>query len=277
MRFIALILACLFSWTTFAQVPMTGAGLGAPASSGAGCTQATNFLARTSGLNTTHQNAYTTMICGMVTDGTWTLLDAFYVFATSTSTVALTNLVSSSFGGTVTGTMTFTADSDYTPAAINSFVSTNYNPNTAGGQFTQNTAHASVWVKSLVNNQASFGDIGALNISVIFPDFGGSAFCRINDATAGGASNGGNPGLFFGNRSGASAWQCYQNGTSINSGTDAATTLNNDAFSYPGTDGVNTTGNPIMAGSIGGNMNSTQQAAFYARLHLYLQTIAGVP
>jgi hypothetical protein len=38
-------------------------------SGGAGCTAATNFLARTSGLSGTETTAYTTMICGLVTDG----------------------------------------------------------------------------------------------------------------------------------------------------------------------------------------------------------------
>lgn len=270
----------LIAALVFAPLPQLNAAGWLPlakSSGGGGCSQATAFLARTSGLDATHQTAYTTMICGMVTDGTWALLDAFYVFATSTTTIAQLNLVSSSFTGTTTGTMTFTADSDYTPAAINSYIDTNFNPNTAGGLFTQNSAFAGVWIKSLVNNQASFGDAGALNISQIYPNFGGQVFCRINNATAGGVSNGGNPGLFLGSRDTAASWQCYQNGVSVNTGTDASTALNNDDFSFPGTDGANATGNPIMAGAFGSKMNSTQQANFYSRLHTYLQTIAGIP
>src|SRR5208282_4996530 len=72
-----------------------------------GCAQATAFIARTSGLSTTEKNAYTAMICGMVTDGTWSLLDVLYIFATNNTTTAALNLVSSSFNGTVTGSMSF--------------------------------------------------------------------------------------------------------------------------------------------------------------------------
>lgn len=43
MRFIALIFALLFSWSVSAQVPMTGAGLGAPASGGGGTPSVTSL------------------------------------------------------------------------------------------------------------------------------------------------------------------------------------------------------------------------------------------
>ena len=69
---------------------------------GGGCSAATTFLARTSGLSGTETTAYTTMICGMITDGTWSLFDGLYVFATNTKTTAKLNLVSTSYGLTRT-------------------------------------------------------------------------------------------------------------------------------------------------------------------------------
>jgi hypothetical protein len=74
------------------------------------------FLARTSGLNAAHRNAYTALIDGLVTDGVWTSLDALYITATDTTTNANLNLVSSSFPLTQTGTITFTADQGYSNA-----------------------------------------------------------------------------------------------------------------------------------------------------------------
>lgn len=261
-----------------AQFNGCAAGFCTPATvSSGGCSQATTFLARTSGLNVTHQNAYTTMICGMVTDGTWAHLDALYVFATSTTTIAQLNLVSTSFTGTTVGTMTFTADSDYQPNAINSYIDTHDNTSTSGGLYAQNSAHLSVWVKNQgANNEPTAGDTGAINSQLIYTSFGGSAYCRINNTTAGGVSNGGNGGLFFGNRSGATAWQCYQNASSINTGADASVALINVDQSFPGNNGV-TPGSNIMAASIGDSMTSTQEGNFYAKLHGFLQTIAGIP
>jgi hypothetical protein len=53
-------------------------------------------------------SAVTTAVCGMVTDGTWSLLDALYVFAINSTTNAKLNWVSTNHSPTVNGTLTFT-------------------------------------------------------------------------------------------------------------------------------------------------------------------------
>ena len=83
-----------------------------------GCSQATTFIARTSGLSGTESAAYTAMICGMVTDGTWTLFDALYIFATNTTTSANLNLVSTNYNITVGVAPTFSADHGYTAGEL---------------------------------------------------------------------------------------------------------------------------------------------------------------
>src|SRR5208283_4790005 len=98
-----------------------------------GCGQANAFIARTSGLSATENAAYTAMICGMVTDGTWSLLDALYIFATNNTTTAALSLVSSTYNGTVTGTLTFSADNGWTGNGSTGYLSTNLTPSSAGG------------------------------------------------------------------------------------------------------------------------------------------------
>jgi hypothetical protein len=73
------------------------------------------------------------MICGMVTDGTWSLLDALYIFATNNTTTANLNLVSTSFGITQVGTVTFAADTGYTGDGSTGALGTNFNPNVVSG------------------------------------------------------------------------------------------------------------------------------------------------
>ena len=75
---------------------------------------AADFLARTTGLDATHTNAYTALINGLVTDGIWDKLDVFHIYATQDSTTAKLNLVSSSFTATANGSPTFTADRGFT-------------------------------------------------------------------------------------------------------------------------------------------------------------------
>jgi hypothetical protein len=110
-----------------------------------GCTQATTFLARTSGLSGTETTAYTNLICGMVTDGTWSLLDALYIFATNTTTTAKLNLISTSFPiayhGTPAESSQFSADHGYTGDGSTVYLDTGFIPSSAGGVFTLNSAH----------------------------------------------------------------------------------------------------------------------------------------
>jgi hypothetical protein len=129
---------------------------------GGGCSQATAFLARTSGLDGTHTTAYTNLICGLVTDGliTGTMagsgsgatacgskFDAIYILATQDATTAKLNLCSTTFSpATLTGSPTFTADRGYQSAAGTDRISTGFNASTASSpNFVQDSAHLSIW------------------------------------------------------------------------------------------------------------------------------------
>jgi hypothetical protein len=89
------------------------------------CSQASNFLARTSGLTGTETTAYGVLICGLVTDGIITgtmngansgsgacgsTLDALYILATNNTTTASLNLCGTSYSLVTHGTTTFTPD-----------------------------------------------------------------------------------------------------------------------------------------------------------------------
>jgi hypothetical protein len=136
----------------------------APMAPPADCSQATTFLARTSGLSGTETAAYTTMICGMVSDGTWSLLDALYIFATNNTTTANLNLVSTNFGITQVGTVTFAADTGYTGDSSTGVLNTGFIPASSGINYLQNSASIGVYV--LNNRTGSSGndiEIGSNN------------------------------------------------------------------------------------------------------------------
>jgi len=145
----ALLFAVGFACLAQAQLPLTHGGKGAPNGGFVGsCTESTNAVARTSGLNSTYQSAYDALICGLVYDGTWAKFDAFYIYATSSSSNALINLVQNAYNGTVNGSPTFTAAQGYTgiDASTTDYIDTGFNPTTASSpQFTQNSAHVGVW------------------------------------------------------------------------------------------------------------------------------------
>jgi hypothetical protein len=160
----------------------------------AGCAQATTFLAGTSGLSQGQQDAYKAYICGLVADnvipatasmassGTTpycgTKLDALWIMATANTTTANKDICGhTTYTLVPNGSPNFTANQGYLGVGGSStvFLNTGFNPATAGGNFTQNSAHMAIW--SLTNLAATSGNEGTaigsydnnLNISQILP------------------------------------------------------------------------------------------------------------
>ncbi len=250
----------------------------------AGGAESAAFLARTSGLDATHTNAYTALIDGLVSDGVWTLLDALYVFATQDSTTAGLNLVSTSFPITVNGSPTFTADAGYKMAtAATDYLGTAFNPTVGTPNYSQDSAHMSVW--NLVNNSSdqsilgngAAGTAGESNFFAKFTDT--NLYSRLNDNSGSSGVAVADPrGHLLGNRSDSSNIQQYRNASSIatpsatsHAPTNAECTIFRVAPSV-----LSNVTHQLAAVSIGGSLSSTPVTNFYNRLRTYM-TAVGVP
>lgn len=252
------------------------------------CAEYTAFLARTTGMNATHQTAYQNLICGLVTDGVWSKLDILYIFATQTSTIAQLNLVSSSFNATIVGSPTFTADLGYngTDNGVANYINTTFNPTTASSpKFTQNSAHMALWsTVTTTSTNAAAGGQTAGHVAYLYTKFSGdsSAYSRINNSGASGPNAvAGNPkGLEIGNRSGASATQLYLNNALLQSAVDASVTSPNLNFSVLGANnnGVTTTvGNQYALYSNGSSLTGTDVTNYTSRVNAYMATFGITP
>ena len=138
------------------------------ASFSASCSQATTFLARTSGLNAAHQFQYNALICGMVADSNWSSLDALYKLATDTTTDAYLNLVSSSYGLTAHGSGSFSADNGWIGDGSSGYLDTGFTPSTASGNFALSSATVAAYV---VNNRIAahaYENIGGGTAGYVF-------------------------------------------------------------------------------------------------------------
>lgn len=142
-----------------AQAQFLPVGIAAPQSSGGTCAQATTFLSRTSGLSGGAQTAYTTYICGLVTDGVitsgasmgpsggtpycGTKLDALWVMATSDSTTARLDICGhTAYTLAPNGAPNFTANQGYVGidgAATEVWSATQINGRLSGGGSTTAT------------------------------------------------------------------------------------------------------------------------------------------
>jgi len=254
-----------------------------PPPSGGTSAEATAFLARTSGLDATHTNAYTALIDGLVADGIWAKLDVLYIYATDTSVNAVLNLVSTNYNGTISGSPTFTADRGFTGTDSNTlnFINPGFNPTTAPSpKSVLNSAHISLWTNATISGNGS--GIVATQCAFIAPNHNSGAFySRINSANAGGTfSASAAAGHYLGSRTGVSAIAGYKNGSSVMTDTQASTSLPN--FNYVSL-GYNNSGAGTVGSSqqhamfsIGSGLNSTEAGNFYARLRTYM-TVVGVP
>jgi hypothetical protein len=131
-----------------------------PAAAG-GCSTATTVLAGMSltGTSTTgNKGYYTTFICGLVTDGTWSLFDVIYIFGTQDATNALIHVANpgTNNAGT-TGSPAFTAYKGY--ASLNSGSLTSIN-SSAGTNFVQNSASTGIWEGS-TSSAPTYGITGS--------------------------------------------------------------------------------------------------------------------
>ncbi len=249
--------------------------LSSMASSGA---EAAAFLARTTGLDGGHITAYTDLINGLVSSGIWALTDILYIFATNSEGNALLNLKSANYPGVIVGSGTHTTDRGY-ELTVGNFITagtggSSYFYDTGGGQnFQQNAASLGAWCVTEVGTFESVEDTLGSSKTNLFPNYSGSAYARINDATpAGGAAVSDGLGFFLGVRVAASGAGCrtsYKNGASLYVGSDASTTPPAAGPRIGQNDGQ------IACVYVGGNIDSLQ-GTLYTLLRAYM-TAVGVP
>lgn len=250
--------------------------------------QTTAFLARTSGLSGTETAAYKALINGLVSDGTFSLLDALYIFATNTTTTANLNLISTSFGITTTAAPTFTADQGYTGNGTTQFLNTNFTPGpSTGHQYTVNAASLGVYIRggrTTPNNaltaigtetsNVGFSLISPLEAaSLVQVDINGASFPNVSLPSS--TANG----FVSAVRTSSSALAVYKNASATALGTPASsgTVLSTQpiyilAYNANGS-AANFDTDQISAAYIGGLVTGAQHVLLSNRINTYMTTL----
>lgn len=255
---------------------------------GGGCSAATTFIARTSGLSGTESSAYTTLICGMISDGIgcsqWSgssgTLDVLYIFATNTTTTADLNLCSTSFTASPVNSPTFAADLGYTGDGSTSYVNSNYTASTNAINYAQNSAILFVW--SLSNARADSAALIGSDISGTYSYLNpwnssiDSASHELNDTAGNNAfSPGTAAGLFSLNRTVSTSYDFWMNSTNLGTQTNSSTGVPANVYKI-GSGGSTFTNRQFAAAGWGAGLNSTQLTALYTRLQAYLHAVGAV-
>lgn len=246
------------------------------------CSQSTTFIARTASLTANQKYAYDGLICGLVTDGVWSLLDVLYVYATVNQTTALLNLPNATYAGSNASSLTFTANRGFTGSGTSGqYIGTGFNASTAiSPQFAANSAHMSAW--NLTNVAADMTIIGASTYSATFalhPKYiDNNGYYRLNDASALVTSVSDPRGFLLANRSSSTGRQAYQNAVSIITyGSEAQTGYPNaNEVVVAGTSFASTNAWQVPMMSLGASLSAGQVTSFYNRLRTYM-TAVGVP
>lgn len=233
------------------------------------------FLARTTGLDATHINAYRSLINGLVDDGIWSKFDALWIFATQDETTALLNLCSSSYPMAKTLSPTFTQDQGYSGNATN-YLSEGTNLS-ALTQFQQNSAHIMVWdLTSGGTLERAIGNADGTSWTHIHPRYSDTkAYFRINSATGATGCNAtvaSTKGCSIANRSSATAVQGYKNGSSVASNSSDSSVAPSATLLYVPESGVAET-DLIAAASIGSSLSSGDVTKLYNRVYTHLQAV----
>jgi hypothetical protein len=259
------------------------------APSGGACSQATAFLARNGGANSA---ATTTLICGLVTDGTFAKLDVLYIFATDTQAHAVLNLISTSFTGTANGTVSFSANHGFTGDGSSFFIDSGYTPSTSGLNYTQNSGAIGAY---LLNNRTT--PSGAASFGAIEGGFANSALItplgdNISNAAGSAQTNSGTvsraiftttaQGMSSFNVTSASAQTFYRNGASIATASVATTGVPNVSIylfvldlggsPFSGS-GYAFSSDQMSAFFLGGNLSSTDILNVHSRINAYMTAL----
>ncbi len=221
----------------------------------------------------TRKGLVDTLIKALKSAGLWTKLDRLWLFAAENQTAALIDLVARATA-TAVNSPGFTVDRGFNSDGSTSYVDTNYNPSTAGGNFALNAASFGG------RSQASSGVatfLGSPGTSLALINLATSSFtAEINDATAitGSTPGYGRIGFCAVNRSGASARQTYYNGADVGDDTTASTSLLNADFyvlrrgsQYEGSAGI------VASFFAGGSLTAADHLALYNAEHALMQAI----
>jgi hypothetical protein len=227
-----------------------------------------------SGLTTSWTTAYTTMICGMVSDGDFANLEFLYVLATDSSANALKDIVRLSTA-TMTGTANFTANSGYVPTG-NATLNTAFNYST-GTKYLQNSAMIGAWTTGGATNDngCPIGEAsGAADTYLQVFDFGGGIMASINAASAFSVTGTNATGLFAADRSASNLTTAYKNGASVGTSATTSTARNNttaQGFECFGSGSTYTENVAMIFG--GGSLGAAGQLRVYNRIHTFLHAV----
>jgi hypothetical protein len=217
------------------------------------------------------------LISSLKTAGIWTKLDRLWLYASENSASALTDLKATSLA-TAISSPTFTTDRGYTFNGTSSYINTEFNPATAGGSYTLNSASLGVYARQFGTGAFVYyvGIYSGAAFTGIYGDSVPQLGMLMNDAASSGNVNS-VPSLLVATRTASNARALYVNGVLGVSETQVSTSIPSfnvfvGARNNQGSPDTMSTAQ-ISAAFIGGGLTATEVASFSASINTYMSEV----
>jgi hypothetical protein len=221
------------------------------------------------------------LINGLTSDGIFAKLDRLWIFAQPTEGEALVDLVASATA-TAVNSPAFAANVGFTGDNATSYVNSNFNASTAGGNYARDSATLFLWCNTATGE--SNNGIAGLSTGDAFTYMdlrdGATSYFAINDSDWASfdfnASDTNCQAFYSMNRNGGTSSTAYKNGSSVQTSVNASAALPNSNFVFCFSTFLGFSPNQVCCAGFGGSLNATEQANLYTRLRTYM-TAVGVP
>lgn len=215
-----------------------------------------------------------TLVKSLKAASVWTRFDALYLLAAADSQAARLNWISSSFTLTAVSSPTFTTDRGYAGDGVGAYLDSGFNPATAGGRTTLNSAHMGWWVNTAISENAA--DMGNTNSVGNSRDASGNFVARVGSATTSSVAVGSPVGHSVVDRSASNVQTLYKNGSSVQIDPHVSTSLSSENYrllTRAGSAIFNT--RRIAAAHYGQSLSAADVSALYSALNTYLTAVGG--
>lgn len=221
------------------------------------------------------QRLYSTTILALKQAGVWNKLDMLQVYAAHDEQAARVDWKLPSRVASAVSAPTFTMDRGFNGNGTSSYVDTNYNPSTAGINYTLNSATIGVW--SLTQGTSSNGIFGwsdGTNRAFINARNDYSATdARINQGSPPTFFNSDGRGLFTGVRTGAGARQVYRNASLLGSDSTSSTAIPNGSWGVDRISAAGFASVQVAASFAASGLTASEVAAVHAALSAYMTAV----
>jgi len=201
----------------------------------------------------------------IVDTGAFAKLDGLYFLASATDQASRINIINpGTYNLTKINSPRFTANAGWDANGGAGYLDTGFNPSTAGGKFTQNSACIGIAVSVAAQTNPVFGNIGTGSSFLTARSAGDTFACRLNSVGSNNVASSSN-GFFAASRASSTTVRGFKNANQVISATNATITPPSASLGILSDNGGAryALGTTVTFAFMGANLTGRQMLAMY--------------